>query len=638
MTVKSNNPFKFWEELKRRKVFRVIAMYAGTSFILLELVDIVAPSLGLPNWTLNFIIILLCVGFPISVILAWIFDITPEGVKKTQSYDQVKRKELSADPVKRKLRVGDVIIVVLIVVVGILVYPKIFKKDKFEDIRDEDGRISVAVMPFENQTGDANLDYFQRGISSLLINSLGLSPGLSVRDDQTMFDYTQDVNLVNIAGISPSQAKEVAKRAHAQTYISGSYQLRQGTYCILANLVDAESGDIIWTNRIDGNLKAGYLDLADSLSNEIKNYLEIRILEKDVDFDFRNAYPKSSEAYRYYIEGLNLIMTSDYQSAIEYLDNALNIDSTFTFAYFYKAFAYTFKVPMDWENMKLWTQKAYNLKKNLPPIYQNWLSLWYTSFFTKDGEEIKRYCNLLEESEIESRLFWLDLGTTYYSFLKDYEKAIKAFEKVEERSIERGSPWKYIDYYMHYGITLHKHGKYEKEKEILELGLSLASDNYWKRDMYYFLASNALSRADTLESKEYLEKYIFIKKEMGQSQDNIYANLGVLYFNADLFAEAADYGQKAIKLNPENIGYKFQLGKTLIEGNINIEEGLVLLDETNNLTPDNHLFLYWKAKAHYNLGNYKEAMFQVEKAIDINQMYFHDAIMLKKEIEQAVAN
>jgi tetratricopeptide (TPR) repeat protein len=91
-------------------------------------------------------------------------------------------------------------------------------------------------------------------------------------------------------------------------------------------------------------------------------------------------------------------------------------------------------------------------------------------------------------------------------------------------------------------------------------------------------------------------------------------------------------------LNPENIGYKFQLGKTLIEGNINIEEGLVLLDETNNLTPDNHLFLYWKAKAHYNLGNYKEAMFQVEKAIDINQMYFHDAIMLKKEIEQAVAN
>jgi len=84
MPDKSNNPFKFWEELKRRKVVRVITVYAAASFVILELVSIVAPSLGLPSWTLNMVIVLLCIGFIISVILSWVYDITPEGVQKTK--------------------------------------------------------------------------------------------------------------------------------------------------------------------------------------------------------------------------------------------------------------------------------------------------------------------------------------------------------------------------------------------------------------------------------------------------------------------------------------------------------------------------------------------------------------------------
>ena len=85
MSDKSHRLSRFWEELKRRKVIKVIAMYAATAFIILEVVDIVAPSLGLPNWTLNLVIVLLSIGFPIAVIFSWIFDITPEGLKKTES-------------------------------------------------------------------------------------------------------------------------------------------------------------------------------------------------------------------------------------------------------------------------------------------------------------------------------------------------------------------------------------------------------------------------------------------------------------------------------------------------------------------------------------------------------------------------
>ena len=87
-----NNINQFWEELKRRKVFRVIAMYAATAFIILEASDIMLPRLGLPDWTVTFVIILIIIGFPITAILSWIFDITPEGLMKTVPLNEEEKK------------------------------------------------------------------------------------------------------------------------------------------------------------------------------------------------------------------------------------------------------------------------------------------------------------------------------------------------------------------------------------------------------------------------------------------------------------------------------------------------------------------------------------------------------------------
>ncbi len=84
MPEQSNNPLNFWEELKRRKVIRVIPVYAAAAFVLLELVDIIAEPFGLPGWTLKLVFVLLCIGLVISIILSWIYDITPEGVQKTK--------------------------------------------------------------------------------------------------------------------------------------------------------------------------------------------------------------------------------------------------------------------------------------------------------------------------------------------------------------------------------------------------------------------------------------------------------------------------------------------------------------------------------------------------------------------------
>ena len=93
MPEQTKNPFQFWQELKRRKVIRVIPVYAAAAFVLLELVDIIAEPFGLPDWTLKLVVVLLSVGFMISVILSWIYDITPEGVQKTKPIKEVQKAE-----------------------------------------------------------------------------------------------------------------------------------------------------------------------------------------------------------------------------------------------------------------------------------------------------------------------------------------------------------------------------------------------------------------------------------------------------------------------------------------------------------------------------------------------------------------
>jgi len=109
----------FWQELKRCKAFSVIAMYAAAAYVIIELSNNIVEPLRLPEWVPTLIIVLLAIGFPFALIFSWIFDFTPEGLKKTESSKNVKVNGVSK-PAKRKLRVGDLIVAVLLVIVVLL--------------------------------------------------------------------------------------------------------------------------------------------------------------------------------------------------------------------------------------------------------------------------------------------------------------------------------------------------------------------------------------------------------------------------------------------------------------------------------------------------------------------------------------
>jgi len=163
-------------------------MYAATAFIIMEAADIMLPRLGLPDWTVTFIIVLLIIGFPITIILSWIFDITPGGLKKTEPVQAASVEESTRPLTKRRFKPSDAVISVLIVIVGILAYPKVFKKDQFERIRDQEGRISIAVLPFGNLSGDTTYNVWQGGFQNLLITGLSNSEELLVRQYQSIYN------------------------------------------------------------------------------------------------------------------------------------------------------------------------------------------------------------------------------------------------------------------------------------------------------------------------------------------------------------------------------------------------------------------------------------------------------------------
>src|SRR5512136_2641788 len=98
MSESPNKLIKFWQELKRRKTGKLIIAYAATAFILLQLADILTPALLLPEWTTRLITLILIIGFPIAVIFSWVFEITPEGIKKTESIKVSQNKETIKKP------------------------------------------------------------------------------------------------------------------------------------------------------------------------------------------------------------------------------------------------------------------------------------------------------------------------------------------------------------------------------------------------------------------------------------------------------------------------------------------------------------------------------------------------------------
>jgi len=593
-----NKVTRFWNELKRRKVVKVIIIYASTAFILIQLCDLVIVPLHLPEWVMTFIIVLLLILFPVVVIISWIFDITPDGLERTPSiHPHTEKKSYS----NKKVLILDTIIVVLLVLVAILAYPKIFdKKSSLATTGRED--VSIAIMPFENLTGDTNLDFWQQGISEYLLNSLATSDEIKVISSHVVSELMEGMKKSTAAVLSSGSSQEIARLLNAGIYITGSFLGSSSSKSIMINLSNTSTGEVIWSDKVDGDLANNYGALLQKASGSVRNYLELKFLENKVPAEFSNAYPKSAEAYKYYIEGLNHILLGDFNEAIQPLNEAVKIDPHFTFAAFYLTWAYYYN--HQYKEANQWLQHAYENRQNLPSQYQPWIDLWYACLISKDRTRIYDSLDHLENSTSKSRFFWYDIGATYSSFLEEYDKAIACFEKVDLLSKDFGEEWEYDDFYQVYSDALLNSGDLGGAIKVAERGL-IHNDNTvtWLNCYGAFVILGNTSKIQEGIDKIHAD---VVKYNRSASTEDRY--ISYMYATGKDTVKALEFAQKAYDLEPDYLSNAYNLANLLISANVDIDLGLHLVESILENNPEHLLSLWLKGKVLFKTGKYDEAL------------------------------
>jgi len=182
----------FWKELKRRKVLRSLAIYAGSAFIILEAATIIFPRWGLPDWTIDLVLYLLIFGSVINIVVAWIFDITPEGVQKTKPVAEVQESEkISGSNAWKVATYISVFVIVALIIFNVVPFQKEARAGTID---------SLVILPFNNYTGDNRLENMVASMHSLLIGDMGRIGGLRVISPTTSNVYKNaDMSVPDIA-------------------------------------------------------------------------------------------------------------------------------------------------------------------------------------------------------------------------------------------------------------------------------------------------------------------------------------------------------------------------------------------------------------------------------------------------------
>lgn len=384
---------------------------------------------------------------------------------------------------------------------------------------------------------------------------------------------------------------------------------------------------------MDGDLNNNYRSVLDQLSDAVRNYMEIRAMEDREENDYSNAFPNSSVAYRYYIDGLKAIVNSNYEAAIESLLEAYETDTTFTFAAFYLALAHNLSRQAELSpGSERWTLRAHELKDNLPPAYRPWIEFWYATEHSKDENALRSNLDLMFESALHSRFLWFDLGITYSNFLRDYDRSILAFEELEALNRKWEDDWQYDRYYSEYAESLLLADRPEDADRIADLGLEINPLNQW---LLLAKGASLVMQNDTVGTEAYIKRLRTFSMEHGFSEAYLQGGLGLMYCWVKDSISAARHYRKAFELDPTMLGSLNMQIRCQLTCNVNIQECLQLAEYGLELQPYALNFRWSKAIALYKLGRYKEALSTFRKVEDDYRQYSWELQYYIQEIEKA---
>jgi TolB-like protein/Tfp pilus assembly protein PilF len=409
----------FFEEVKRRKVYRVAAAYIIAAGGIIQLASATFPAWELPNWSLRLVILLLLVGFPIALIFAWAFDITAQGIRATPD---------TPAPMTRRRRNVIMLIatgVVISAATGFFLLPRVaaHKVDK-----------SIAVLPFENLSDEKENAYFADGVQDDVLTNLSKIGDLRVISRTSVMQYRG----------RPTNLREIGKALGVSNILEGSVRRSGNRVRVNVQLIDANTDEHVWANDYDGDVTDVFA-LQSDLAREIANALQAKLSPAEKS-QMTLKPTENGEAYLAFVQAHDLScayedLTKLKQSAQLY-QRAIDLDPKFALAL------------ARYSQLESWMLRTHEA----------------TPEHREKARSLAEQALQLQPDLPEAHLA---LGSSYYYGDNNYDAALKEFE-IAQRGLPNES-----EVYLAIGAIQRRQGKWAESTANLEKSASLNPKDTW---------------------------------------------------------------------------------------------------------------------------------------------------------------
>lgn len=330
----------FFAELKRRNVFKVGVAYTIVAWLLIQVIVSIEAPLHLPNWSDTLIIILLAIGFPVALILAWAYEMTPEGVRKTQAATPEENI-----PGHSNQKLNYFIIGMMALAIAFLVIDNYVLVDRTSEeigVRSEEDTIettlsatedpavsltdrlanSIAVLPFENLSPREEDAYFAVGLHEEVLNQLAGLSNMNVIAGTTMRHYAN----------TEKSMEAIAKELNVETVMEGNVRYADGRVRVTTQLIDGREGVNLWSDTYERDFKDIFSIESDIAMNVANAMLVAFSLEEQEEIE--KIPTESTQAYALYLKAIeNIRQFGSTDRTIDFLSRAIEIDPEFAEAY-----------------------------------------------------------------------------------------------------------------------------------------------------------------------------------------------------------------------------------------------------------------------------------------------------------------
>jgi TolB-like protein/Flp pilus assembly protein TadD len=361
----------FFAELKRRNVYKVAVAYAVVAWLLVQIATQVFPFFEIPNWAVRLVVLAIVIGFPIALVIAWAFELTPEGLKRTEDVDLAKQS-------RRKSHTWIYIMIVgAALSVGLFFIGRYSARNTASAARTELPAKSIAVLPLLNESGDPGDEYFSDGLSEELIAALAQIRELKVIGRSSSFRFKD----------RKEESKTIGEKLGVSTLLEGTVRKQGNKVRIVAELINAADGIELWTHTFDRELKDIFA-VQEEIAAAVASSLKVTLLGSDERSSTKPA-TKNTEAHNayllghYYFQRRNL---EDYRKAVGQFDEAIRLDPDYALAYAERSEAWTQIGDLSGQGKTVWPKAREDAEKAVaiaPTLAEAHAALGWVRFFTE---------------------------------------------------------------------------------------------------------------------------------------------------------------------------------------------------------------------------------------------------------------